>query len=147
MTAVDRYLSRVALWLPTTMRLDVVAELREALMERIEAAEAQRGRPLDDSEARQVVAGFGHPAIVVSRYVHGSPVISGQLAFFFWRVLAIALIGVLTSHALALLVQACDEGLTWSALDHAARRVSVALLLAFTCVTASFMIIQRRYGR
>jgi hypothetical protein len=147
MTALDRYLSRVSFWLPRRKRSDVMAELRSVLQERLDTAEAERGRPLNASEAQDEMDRFGHPAIMVSRYVERRPVISAGLAFFFWRVLAIALVGVVAAQLLVFVMEAWEAQSLWLVLDHAVRRTLLALLLGFTCVTASFIIIDRRYGQ
>jgi hypothetical protein len=146
MTALDRYLKRISFWLPHRQRSDILAELRGVLIEKIEAAEALRGRPLTADEEHDELRGFGHPAIVVSRYVQRRPVISGGLAFFFWRVLAIALIGVLIAQSLLFAVEAAHAQSVWSLFEVTIRRSLLALLLGFTCVTASFIILDRRYG-
>jgi len=146
MTALNRYLKRIAFWLPRRKRADVLAELRGVLIEKIEAGEVERGRPLTDGEKQDLLSGFGHPAIVVSRYLERRPVISGGLAFFFWRVLAIAFVGVLVVQALLLVVEAAHAQSLGPVIGHALRRTSFALLLGFGCVTASFMVIERRYG-
>lgn len=146
MTALDRYLKRISFWLPRANRSDVLAELRGVLIEKIEAAEAARGRALSDGEEQDVLRGFGHPALVVSRYVERRPVISGGLAFFFWRVLAIALVGILVAQSIVIAIEATHAQSLWPVIDHAARRTLLALLLGFTCVTATFMLLERRYG-
>jgi len=146
MTALDRYLKRISFWLPRAERSDIMAELRGVLIEKIEAAEAARGRSLTNDEEQDVLRGFGHPALVVSRYLERRPVISAGLAFFFWRVLAIALIGIVVAQSIVFAVEATHAQSLGPVIDHAVRRSLLALLLGFTCVTASFMLIERRYG-
>ena len=146
MTAVDRYLKRVAFWLPRRGREDVIEELRGALLDRMREAESARGRALTDAEAQQLLGGFGQPAIVVARFGEGSPVISGGLAFFFWRVLVIALLAILIGQAVVFAVEASQAPASMI-LGEALRRTFVSLLLGFTCVTASFMLLEGRYGR
>jgi hypothetical protein len=146
MTALDRYLKRISFWLPRAQRSDVLAELRGALIDKIEAAELVQGRSLTSGEQQDVLRGFGHPAIVVSRYLERRAVISGGLAFFFWRVLAIALVGILVAQSIVLAIEATDAQSLWPVIGYALRRTLLALLLGFTCVTASFMLLERRYG-
>lgn len=146
MTAVDRYLKRISFWLPRAQRSDVIAELRGVLIERIEAAEAVRGRSLSNDEEQDVVRGFGHPALVVSRYLERRPVISGGLAFVFWRVLTIGLLAILVAQSVVLATEAMHAQSLWPMVEQAVRRTLFSLLLGFTCITASFMIIERRYG-
>lgn len=146
MTPLDLYLKRLAFWLPRKKRADVLAELQGVLIEKLEAGKVAFGRPLTDVEARDVLSGFGHPALVVARYMERRPVISGGLAFFFWRVLAIALAGVLVAQTLLLIVDTLHAQSLGPVIGHALRRTFLALLLGFACVTASFIIIERRYG-
>lgn len=147
MTAVDDYLRRIAFWLPARNRADVLQELRGALDEKLEAAEAAQGRALTKEEAGQVLAGFGHPAIMVARYAEGSPVISGGLAYFFWRVLWVALGGVFGAQAILFVMEAARAPLPPPMLAEILGRTLFALLLAFAVVTSTFMILERRWGR
>lgn len=146
MSVLDRYLKRVAFWLPYRERADVLAELRGVLIEKIEAGAIARGRPLTDAEAWNMLIGFGHPAIVVSRYLERPPVISGGLAYFFWRLLAIAIAAILVAQILVFAVEAAHAQSLGPVIGHALRRTLLALLLGFTCITTSFMIIERRYN-
>ena len=64
----ERYLRAVAAQLPAAKREDIVAELRDLLMTRMEAREAELGRPLNEAEEEAVLRDFGHPLAVASRY-------------------------------------------------------------------------------
>lgn len=64
----ERYLKAVAAQLPADKREDIVAELRDLLMTRMEAREAELGRPLNEAEEEAVLRDFGHPLAVASRY-------------------------------------------------------------------------------
>lgn len=147
MTPIDRYLRRISFWLPRRGREDVLAELRGALEERVEAAEARQGRSLRDHDVEGVLQEFGHPLTVVAQYVRRRPVISGGLAHPYWRVLGITL-GLALAIQLAVLsieIVGASESLT--ILSSGLRRTAFVLLLGFACVTGSFMILERRYGR
>lgn len=68
MDLLDRYLGAVAALLPAAQRQDIVAELRDVLMSRIEEKEAQQGRPLKKDDLEALLNGFGHPLAVAGRY-------------------------------------------------------------------------------
>lgn len=68
MDLLDRYLGAVAALLPAAQRQDIVAELRDVLMSRIEEKEAQQGRPLDKKALEALFREFGHPLAVAGRY-------------------------------------------------------------------------------
>ncbi len=147
MKLVERYLHRISFWLPKQGRSDILQELRGAIQERIEVEEERKGRPLRDEEVEQALQSFGNPMLVVARYVRQPPVISGGLAFFFWRVLAIVLISTLLIQLTVVLVEARRASTLLVGISSGLDRVFVPLLLGFACVTVSFMIFERRYGQ
>ncbi|EJL32072.1 hypothetical protein PMI01_02647 [Caulobacter sp. AP07] len=71
MDLLDRYLAAVAALLPKAQRQDIVAELRDLLLSRMEEKEAELGRPLDRAEREAVLKAFGHPIAVAGRF--GTP--------------------------------------------------------------------------
>ncbi|MBO9706718.1 MAG: hypothetical protein J7521_00775 [Caulobacter sp.] len=68
MDLLDRYLAAVAALLPKDQRQDIVAELRDVLLTRIEAREAELGRTLDRGETEALLKAFGHPIAVAGRF-------------------------------------------------------------------------------
>lgn len=147
MDAIERYLNRIRYWLPVTKQHSIVSELRGVLLDRVEAASARNGRPLTDKEAGTLARAFGTPVVVAARYVEGSAVISGTLAYFFWRVLAIAMVTTLTIQFGLFVAELWTAPQPGSVIGRAAGRTVDALLLGFACVTGSFMIIERWGGR
>jgi hypothetical protein len=71
MDLLDRYLAAVAALLPKAQRQDIVAELRDLLLNQMEEKEAKLGRPLKTSEREDVLRAFGHPIAVAGRF--GTP--------------------------------------------------------------------------
>ena len=65
---IDRYLGAVAALLPKDQRQDIVAELRDLVMNRIEELETRLGRPLDKRETEALLREIGHPIAVAGRY-------------------------------------------------------------------------------
>ena len=68
MDLLDRYLGAVAALLPAAQRDDIVAELRDLIMNRIEEKEAALARPLSRKETEELLREIGHPLAVAGRY-------------------------------------------------------------------------------
>ena len=71
MDLLDRYLAAVAALLPKDQRQDIIAELRDILLNQIEEKEAELGRPLKPAEIEALLKAFGHPIAVAGRF--GTP--------------------------------------------------------------------------
>lgn len=91
MDLLDRYLAAVAALLPKGQREDIVAELRDLLLNRIEEKEEALGRPLTDKEREAVLKDFGHPLAVAGRYGPQQSLIGPTLYPFYIFALKIAL--------------------------------------------------------
>ena len=106
MDMIDRYLRAVRLLLPSRERDDIVAELREALIGRREAREAELGRPLTRDEDAALLRNFGNPIAVAGRYVGRQTLIGPELYPLYLLattvLLAIALFSSLAGVGLAL---------------------------------------------
>jgi len=68
MDLIDRYLTAIARRLPADKATDIVAEIQDDLLSRIEAREEALGRPLDRREVSALIKEMGHPLIVAARY-------------------------------------------------------------------------------
>ena len=97
MDLVERYLNAVAAQLPKDVREDIVAELRDEIMGRIEALEERLGRTATDDEVETLLREVGHPLTVAARYRPGPQSLIGPELYPWW------LFGVKT----ALVVTAC----------------------------------------
>ena len=65
---VERYLQAVRFWMPRSQpQEELLAELGEDLRSQIEARESELGRPLELSEASEIVKRCGPPMVVASR--------------------------------------------------------------------------------
>lgn len=84
MTLTDRYLNAVAAQLPQSLRADVAAELRDDLASRMEAREAELGRPLTEDEEEAVLRRMGHPLVVAGRYRPGPQHLVGPDLYPWW---------------------------------------------------------------
>mgnify|MGYP007076044823 CR=1 FL=1 len=101
---VDRYLGAVAALLPKASREDIVAELRDLIMNRVEEREAALGRPLDKRETEELLREIGHPIAVAGRYGPRTALIGPEL-YPFW------LFGVKALLAIAALATIIPAGI------------------------------------
>jgi hypothetical protein len=84
MNLVDEYLRAVSILLPKAQRDDIIAELRDTILSRIEAREAELGRPLTDDETEAVLREVGHPLVVAARYREGPQHVVGPTVYPYW---------------------------------------------------------------
>ena len=84
MTLIDEYLRAVALLLPKDKREDIIEELRELILSRLEARESELGRPLTDDDTETVLRQIGHPLVVASRYRDGPQHVVGPALYPYW---------------------------------------------------------------
>lgn len=84
MTLIETYLRAVAAQLPADTRDDIVAELRDELLTRMEAREAELGRPLTGAEQEAVLRELGHPLAVAARFGSGPQHLVGPELFPWW---------------------------------------------------------------
>ena len=80
----ERYLRAVAAQLPAAKREDIVAELRDLILSRVEAREEDLGRLLTDEEKEAILHEIGHPLIVAARYRKGPDSLIGPELFPYW---------------------------------------------------------------
>jgi len=140
---VERYLASIARRLPQDSAADIVAELREALLARIEAKEANLGRPASTDEIAAEIRAFGAPPVVAARYEGRNQLIGPVLYPWFWPAqraavgVTVAIFIVLTAiRALASdrpiqrVIQSMDNVIGWG-------------LVAFAVVTLVFIAVER----
>ncbi|UQV17576.1 hypothetical protein MU852_12030 [Brevundimonas albigilva] len=84
MDLVERYLKAVAAQLPKETREDIVAELRDDIMGRIEDLEARLGRAPTDDEVEALLREAGHPLTVAARYRPGPQALIGPELYPWW---------------------------------------------------------------
>jgi hypothetical protein len=81
---IDRYLEAVAAQLPVEERDDIIAELRDLILSRVEAREEETGRALSDDEREAILREIGHPLVVAARYRKGPDSLIGPELFPYW---------------------------------------------------------------
>jgi hypothetical protein len=84
MNLVDEYLRAVAHLLPKDQRDDIIAELKDMILTRIEGREAELGRPLTDDEVETLLRETGHPLVVAGRYRPGPQYVVGPALYPYW---------------------------------------------------------------
>jgi len=103
MTLIDRYLQTVRISLPSARRDDIIRELAEDIREKVADREAELGHPLTDDEQEAILAQFGPPLILATRYGPQRHVIGPALFPVYWMTLKIALGGsILVNLAIAI---------------------------------------------
>lgn len=111
MDLVERYLKAVAAQLPKATRDDIVAELRDEIMGRIEALEARLGRAPGDDEVEALLREVGHPLTVAARYRSGPQSLIGPELYPWWLFAvktALVVMGCVTLIGLAVRVLVGD---------------------------------------
>jgi hypothetical protein len=84
MDVLEDYLRAVAALLPRAQRDDIVAELRDLILSRVEEREAELGRPLTLEETEAVLREVGHPVVVAARYREGPQHVVGPALYPYW---------------------------------------------------------------
>lgn len=106
MDLMEHYLSAVAAQLDKGQREDIVAELRDTLLNRFEEREEALGRPLTDDEREAILREMGHPLVVAARYGKGPQHLVGPELFPWWLFAVKAGLMVLAAvHVLLLVIR------------------------------------------
>jgi hypothetical protein len=140
---IGRYVAAVRRRLPAKEAADIAAELREAVASRLEAREAELGRPADKAEMIALLRTFGSPMLAAARYTGRQYLIGPDLYPYYWPtarivvgiVAAVAMVGflvqgVLSEHPLRLALQGI--GAAWN-----------GAWLSFGIVTAIFIALEQ----
>lgn len=110
MDVIERYLEAVAAQLSVEDREDIVAELRDLILSRVEAREEELGRALSDDEKEAILHEIGHPLVVAARYRKGPDSLIGPELFPYWLFGAKAgLIVIAGLQALVLLLRVMTD--------------------------------------
>jgi hypothetical protein len=81
---IDRYLEAVAAQLPVDERDDIIAELKDLILSRVEAKAEALGRAPTDDEREAILKEIGHPLVVAARYRKGPDSLIGPELFPYW---------------------------------------------------------------
>ena len=152
MSLLDIYLSAVALALPKgSDKADILAELRGHLETKIDERRAELGRHLTEAEQEAVLADFGAPFVVATRYGRlrrgfalGPFEIMGPEAF---RVLIGVVLFVLALNVIIASVEMLLTGAPFLSLVRPFVVNMLALFVVFTLVFAGIDFFLRRSGK
>lgn len=144
MDLIDRYLAAIARRLPAAKADDIVAEIRDDLLNRLEAREDRLGRPLTKNEVSDLIKETGHPLVVASRYRRQQYLI-GPDAFPFY-VATLRIVGMFLAVAFAV---ATASHVVFGHADpvgaalRAFSEVISSAMIGFGTVTAIFYALER----
>jgi len=143
MDLIERYLAAIGRELPERERADILAELREVLMDKLDGLKARSGGKASQAEVEALLIAYGHPLTIAARY-RGSPSLIGPEVFpFWWKTLRICLgIAGIAYAALAGVTLFAGRNEHMGIREATSSIVSVAILI-FGVVTLVFAGIER----
>jgi len=148
MTIVEDYLRIVALLLPKAQRDDIVAELRDTILTRIEARESELGRALTEAETEALLREVGHPLVVAARYRGGAQQVVGPTLYPYWAfAVKIAVTIQLALSALVFVAHTVDGGDVATAFGHAFHSAFDGIITVVGFATLAVWFIERRQVR
>jgi hypothetical protein len=144
MELIDRYLHAIRRNLPPAKADDIVAELRDDLMSRVEDREEGLGRPLTKDETSAVLKDFGHPLVVASRFRTHQYLIGPAVFPFYLSVMRIVLM-IVVAVVIAVSVGkavlgGCDLIQTWA---QSMSGIFQAVLFNAAIITLIFAVMER----
>ena len=147
MTLVDRYLAAIERDLPPRQAEEIIAELKDALLTKIEERESDVGRPLTDKEVGQLLIDFGHPLVVAGRYRETQYLIGPDLFPLWFATMRFVLLfgGAMMLVSLAVAALSANASPIWVA-QRALEAFWPWFLWAFGTVTLVFAV-NERMGR
>jgi hypothetical protein len=146
MDLVETYLAAVDAQLPLAMRADVIAELRDTLLSKLEEKRAALGRAPNPSETAAVLKAFGHPLVVANRY-RKHQLLIGPEVYPFYVVTLQWVLGIVTFlHIVLAAVGASSARNVPVVLARFWSEALPGLLGAFAIVTIVFLVIERAGG-
>ncbi len=152
MSLLDLYLAAVGMGLPKASdKADILAELRGHLETKLDECRAKLGRNLTDAEQEAVLADFGSPSLVATRYGRrgrgfalGPFQLMGPEAF---RVLIGVVLFVLALNVIVAAVEILLTGAPFLSLVRPLVVNMLALFVVFTLVFAGIDFFLRRSGK
>lgn len=145
MELIDRYLHAIRRNLPPAKADDIVAELRDDLMSRVEDREEGLGRPLTKDETSALLKEFGHPLVVASRFRTHQYLIGPSVFPFYLSVMRIVLMIVVAIVIAVSVGKAVFSGgdnllLVWA---ESMSGIFNAVLVNAAIITIVFAVIER----
>lgn len=145
MSLIEDYLRAVAVLLPKAQRDDIIAELRDTVLTRIEAREAELGRPLSDDEVEAVLRTIGHPITVAAGYGEGPRHAVGPTLYPYWAfAVKVAVTLQIAIAVVVMLIRTVATGDIGLALGQAMSSILNGALILIGIATAACWLIERR---
>jgi hypothetical protein len=145
MNLIDEYLRAVSILLPKLQRDDIIAELRDTILSRIEAREAELGRPLTDDETEAVLREVGHPVVVAARYREGPQHVVGPALYPYWMfVLKLGFAIQVAAALIVLIVQMVAFGEFGVSLSRAINSIVSGAIAIVGVATIAAWLIERQ---
>jgi hypothetical protein len=140
MELIDRYLQSVKSALPKRQQADVVRELTDEVLSRVEEKEDALGRPLTEDEQVALLKQLGHPWLLASRYRKQRYLIDPSIFTLYWIVLRLILIVTFFGMAIgAVSLAASGQGL--GAALNILFQYPMAAIKVFAFVTLVFVVL------
>jgi len=130
---IDRYLRKVAVWLPTRKHRHLLDSIRDDIQEQLADAPSPE-------EMQAVLRRFGPPPLVAARYLRMHPVIDGMLAPTYYVVLGLSLLVGAIVHASMLIRNAVHEVPVAESIGTVAANALNGWLVTYAVVTLIFAI-------
>lgn len=147
MDLVEDYLHAVALLLPKAQRDDIIAELRDTILTRVEAKESELGRKLTEDETEAVLREIGHPLLVAARYREGPQHLVGPALYPYWAfAVKLALTIVAVVAAVSFVVRLLATGDVAYALGTAMASAIGGAVSLIGAATIIAWVVERRGG-
>lgn len=141
MELIDRYLQSVKWMLPRKNREDVLRELNDEVLSRVEEKQDALGHTLTEDEQVVVLKQMGHPMLVASRYRTQRYLINPTIFTIYWMVLRLVLAVVFVAMAVAAVAVAASGQDLGKALG-IIFQYPFAALQVFAWVTAVFFVLE-----
>lgn len=147
MEILERYLAAIRRDLPVAKADDIVAELRDDLLTRIEAREEILGRALDKADMEQLLRDYGRPMLVAARFREHQYLIGPATYPYYLAGLKFGayIVGILTAVVLGVDMAFGSRTLAEAGLQAIATFFNFSVV-GFGIVTFLFALMERRGG-
>lgn len=85
MGLVNRYVQAVQSYLPAAQQQELGREISAHLLDQLDNAAQQQGRPLSSTEIEQLLQQWGHPRRIAMQYAPPKPLVSSELMPLYWQ--------------------------------------------------------------
>ncbi|MBV9766715.1 MAG: hypothetical protein JOZ48_17855 [Acidobacteriaceae bacterium] len=142
---IDRYLHTVGFWLPAALRRDVISELREDILEKIDERQSELDRNLTVAEVAAVLQQRGNPMLVAHGFLPRRPLIGDALLPAYWLSLKVIVLGILLPIYAFVVgpIMARSAPNLWVGCTQAIWQFAIAAVFSFGVITLVFACFER----